>query len=195
MRNQLRTTELAHRADDFVCHFYEAHQLSIQAEGSQVLAVVAALTGREDFLIRTMITLREFPGRVMRRLGVGAGREGPPFGLADFVPLGGDERTWCAFGLIGRFWQRDYGLVPVASSEAFYQYMETGVPKLIMGFHVHADAQGRVVLTTETGIHCPDPDSLRRMSTYWFLIRPASGWIRRRLLRQIKMRAEARNAS
>lgn len=190
MFHLLATLPGAPGADAFVCHFHEAHQIPVRAEGGQVLAAVAAMSGREDAVIRALIAMREWPGRMRQRLGLGRGRVGAPFGLADFVPLGGDGHSWCAFGLAGRFWQADYGLVALDSAEAFYRHAQPGVAKLVLLFHVRQTGAGQVMLTTETGIHCPDPQARRWMTAYWWLIRPASGWIRQRMLRQIRRQAE-----
>lgn len=190
MCRQLAVLPAVPGADAFVCHFHEAHQLPIRADGRQVLAAVAAMSGREDAVIRALIAVREWPGRMRQRLGFGVGRRGAPFGLADFVPLGGDGSSWCAFGLAGRFWQADYGLVALESAEAFFRHADPAVPRLVLLFQVHPAGPGQVLLTTETGIHCPDPQARRRMAAYWWLIRPASGWVRQRLLRQIRRQAE-----
>ena len=43
-------------------------------------------------------------------------------------------------------------------------------------------------LTTQTRVHCLDADALRRFTSYWYLIRPVSGLIRRRMLKAIARR-------
>jgi hypothetical protein len=45
-------------------------------------------------------------------------------------------------------------------------------------------------LTTETRVACTDAASARRFARYWWLIRPASGTIRRSWLAAIKRRSE-----
>ena len=45
-------------------------------------------------------------------------------------------------------------------------------------------------LLTETRIFCPDTRSRMMFSLYWVAIRLASGWIRMRILRQLKRDAE-----
>jgi len=44
---------------------------------------------------------------------------------------------------------------------------------------------GRTRLLTETRVHCVDAGARRRFTPYWWLIRPVSGLIRRRLLARI----------
>ena len=47
------------------------------------------------------------------------------------------------------------------------------------------------LLSTETRVLAPDPGTRRAFATYWFFIRPASGAIRREVLRRVAHRAEA----
>ena len=56
--------------------------------------------------------------------------------------------------------------------------------RLALNFSVAQTDQGQT-LTTQTRVFCPDDESLRRFRPYWLLIRPASGFIRRRLLQRI----------
>ena len=53
---------------------------------------------------------------------------------------------------------------------------------------------GGTELTTETRVLCADAGARRRFLPYWYLIRPASGMIRRVMLREIRRSAEATEA-
>ena len=55
---------------------------------------------------------------------------------------------------------------------------------------VLTERDGWTTLTTRTRVFCPDRATRRRMLPYWTIIRPASGFIRGRMLRQVKRRAE-----
>ena len=113
----------------------------------------------------------------------------PAFGFDDFTLIGQTPDT-LVYGLIGRFWERDYGLRPVTSGEAFRHFAEPGTARLLLGFHVATEGAA-TRLTTLTRIHCPDAASLARMRPYWLLIRPVSGWIRHRMLARIDRAAQA----
>lgn len=76
-----------------------------------------------------MIALRELPARLMPR----DKPRPPPFGLHNFCLLEQDE-TALVYGLIGRFWQAEYGLVKVADGADFQAFAQPGVAKLALGY-------------------------------------------------------------
>ena len=170
--------------------FAERHCIDVGAPAAAVLDAALAVNLADDRFIGAFVALREWPARL-----VGARPKAKPrFGRDDFVLLGRDGDREIAYGLIGQFWRAAYGLVPVASADAFTAYREPGVPKLVMNFT--AEPHGDVTrLTTITRVSCPDDASRRRFTPYWWLIRPVSGLIRRRLLARIKMLAEQRAAT
>jgi hypothetical protein len=66
--------------------------------------------------------------------------------------------------------------------------------KLAIGFV--AEQLGEVtLLTTETRVYCPDRYSLIMFLPYWLIIRPVSGFLRRRALGTIRRIAESRAIS
>ncbi|MFO1340556.1 MAG: hypothetical protein U1F53_20430 [Burkholderiaceae bacterium] len=165
--------------------FEERHARLVAATPQATLAAAAAYRPSGDRLVGMFVALREAPGRLLARLG---GRNAlaarPSFGFDDFTPIG-EGPGWLAFGLVGRFWQADYGLRRLdGGGDAFRAFTEPGTARLLLGFQAEADgAQTR--LRTVTRVHCPDAQSQARMRRYWWLIRPVSGWIRRRMLAQI----------
>ncbi|HEX5737726.1 MAG TPA: hypothetical protein VFY22_04390 [Hydrogenophaga sp.] len=145
-------------------------------------AVVPALQV-EDPLIERAIALREWPGRLLQRMGVGGARlPTQAFGYHSFTPLGTVPDREVAYGLVGQFWQLDYGLIPVADTQAFERVQNE--PKLVLNVCVEPEAGG-CRLVTRTRVHCPNEALRRRFVPYWYVIRPVSGLIRRRLLAQI----------
>jgi hypothetical protein len=76
----------------------------------------------------------------------------------------------------------------MASFDAFH---EPGAAKLVLAFS--AEPGGRLTrLTTETRVHCLDRRALLSFAPYWLTIRLPSGLLRRRMLRAIKQRVEAK---
>jgi hypothetical protein len=139
-------------------------------------------------LIGSFIALRELPGRCLAALGRhNALARRAAFGFEDFTPIG-QGADWLAFGLVGRFWQADYGLRHVRDGNDFRCFAEPGTARLLLGFRTEPDGE-RTRLATVTRIHCPDAESLARMRRYWFVIRPVSGLIRRRMLARIDQAA------
>jgi hypothetical protein len=101
------------------------------------------------------------------------------------VLLGRDGDRELAFGLIGKFWQSDYGLATVDSADGFERFDEQGIAKLVLNISTEVVSDGRTKLMTETRVFCNDRKSIARFTPYWRLIRPVSGFIRRRLLARI----------
>ncbi|MCP1106577.1 hypothetical protein M6G53_14415 [Serratia nevei] len=166
--------------------FSERHAIVIAAPQARILAAVVAYDPKHDRFFRSMIALRELPGRLIPRRTPTP----PPFGLHNFCLLEQDEAA-LVYGLIGRFWQAKYGLEQVADGPAFLAFAQPGVAKLALGYAVAALPDGRCRLETETRIFCPDDASRRRFTPYWYTIRLVSGLIRRRMLRDIKTASEA----
>lgn len=140
----------------------------------------------DDPWMRGFVRLREAPGRWLAARGAATPfATRPAFGLGDFIPLGRDGDREVLFGLVGRFWRLDYGLVRLDGPEQYRRFAEHGVPKLALNVVAEPLPDGRVRLTTETRVYCNDLASRLRFAPYWFLIRPVSGLIRRRLLSRI----------
>ncbi|TCM17321.1 hypothetical protein EDF56_106438 [Novosphingobium sp. PhB165] len=118
--------------DDYLPQFQfsETHAATVKAGADAILDAVAAYRPESDPFFRAMIALRELPARLTGK------RRPEPFGMANFTLL---ERTpsGLVYGLVGQFWQADYGLHPVADGPAFKTFDEAGVPKLALGFDVH----------------------------------------------------------
>jgi len=164
--------------------FQERHERGLSGITAEraFAAVVPALQAK-DPLIEKAIALREWPGRLLQRMGAGGARlPARSFGFDSFTPLGAVPGREVAFGLVGQFWRLDYGLIPVADAQAFER--EQGEPKLVLDVCVAPEAGG-CRLVTRTRVHCPTEALRRRFVPYWYVIRPVSGLIRQRLLAQI----------
>ncbi|GKT18295.1 hypothetical protein AVHY2522_18260 [Acidovorax sp. SUPP2522] len=165
-------------------HFAEEHSRFIPAPPACVLDVVDRPDVVDDPIARSLIALREAPNRLAGRLGFASNlQHRPSFGFANFTFLGRDGDRELAYCLAGRFWQSDYGLVAVADATAFSALNPSGIAKLVMNFTVEAEGAG-TRLTTRTRVCCGDDATKRSFTPYWLLIRPASGLIRRRLLKR-----------
>ena len=167
--------------------FHEKHQLLTRADPAAMLDAALRPEVSDDPWTRRFIQLRELPDRVWGALGGSSGlRHRPAFGIHNFTPLGRNGDQEVAMGLVGKFWQADYGAVAIAGPEAFAKYPDLGVAKLVLNFSTEAADDGRTWLRTETRVFCNDRASLRRFTPYWWLIRPVSGLIRKRLLVRIR---------
>ncbi|MDR3480371.1 MAG: hypothetical protein P4L91_06610 [Burkholderiaceae bacterium] len=171
--------------------FSEKHGIAgIKAPVDVILAAIKNYDDRSDRVVNFLQATREVPSRIAAALGSkNALAERARFGLADFFQL---EETGneIALGLIGRFWKFDYGLVQIEDAGEFLNFAAPGYGKLVMVWSVVPAAGGQHQLLTETRVFCPDRQSRFLFSLYWIAIRLASGWIRTRVLAQLKSDAE-----
>jgi hypothetical protein len=167
--------------------FEEHHSLVIHSAPGKALDAAQTVALEPDPFIQRFIAVREFPARLMNRLGRPSPLPSRPFGGEDFTLLGRDADRELAFGLAGHFWRSNYGLQTLGDAAAFDRL--THLPKLVLNFSVEPLADGTHRLSTTTRVWCPDAASLRRFAPYWYLIRPVSGLIRQRLLQRIAAHA------
>ncbi|MDR2310147.1 MAG: hypothetical protein LBE54_04080 [Brucellaceae bacterium] len=169
--------------------FREVHFCVIMAKPSVVLHAAAAYQPETDPFFRKMIGLRELPMRIDARISGEQAEVAPPFGLHNFTLL--EQRDDAlVYGLIGRFWRLDFGLVPVGDGQAYRQFNKAGVAKLALVFSTASQGENITRLETETRVFCPDLASRLKFTPYWYLIRPVSGLIRGRILKSIKQASE-----
>lgn len=170
-----------------VYHFSEHHQIrGVVSTPALIFDAIRDYDDRRDPVLNALLKLREAPGRLLARFGVdSAMRQRERFGLKNFHVLeqAPDE---IAFGLMGRFWRANYGLTRIADTPAFLAHQEPGSAKLVMSYSLARTDDQSFTISTETRVWCADATARRAFLPYWLLIRPASGWIRRRILRQLK---------
>lgn len=165
--------------------FSERHTLNIAAPQAAVIAATHTYQPSSDPFFRHMIALRELP---MRARGWLRQRHATtaPFGIHNFTLLEQIENRELIFGLAGQFWKLDYGQTPIADGLDFLAFDQPGAAKLVLSFTADSLDTFQTRLTTETRVFCIDRQALRRFSPYWYLIRPVSGLIRRRMLAGIR---------
>ena len=166
--------------------FSERHATWVNASPREVLDVIMDYDFTADGFTAVLIALRRLPGRVLGKVLPHVAMP-ENFTMRTFTPLARDGDKEMAAGLVGRFWRLDGGLVPIVDGDAFLRYAEAGVPKLVMNFSAEPDGP-RTRLSTETRVYCPDPVSRVCFTPYWYVIRLASGLIRRRFLSRIRAR-------
>lgn len=166
--------------------FRERHNIDIAASAGLILDCAMNYRLKYDPLVRLAIGVRELPSRLSGR------SRRPPFDRDDFTFLGRKGDTALAFGLIGEFWNADYGLIPCHSAEDFRTSAYQDACKLVLSYTLRPLTRGTNRLTTETSVFCPTPTARRHFAPYWYLIRPVSGLIRRRMLAAVRKQAENR---
>lgn len=165
-------------------HFRERHARDVRASTADILDAVRSYRTQDDPFFRVMIGLRELPARISHRLSHRRPETKRPFGLEDFTLLEENDAE-IVYGLAGRFWRPDFGLLPLARGSTFIDLREPGTAKLALNFSIRAKERGLCELSTETRIVCVDADARTKLTPYWYLVRPVSGMIRRRTLASI----------
>ncbi|GJA56342.1 hypothetical protein KAM348_37650 [Aeromonas caviae] len=115
-------------------HFCEEHARDIAADPHTVIQAAANYRPEADPAFRHLIGLREVPMRLGHLLGRQQSACPPPFGLDRFVPLDSQDDNTLLYGLVGRFWRPDFGLVTMVDSQAYLDFAAPGVAKLALGF-------------------------------------------------------------
>lgn len=165
--------------------FTEQHTLEISAQASDVLRAAINYQPDNDPIIRAAIAIREFPNKIIGHIKRNSFPVKRPFSLRNFTLLDHLEDREVVFGLAGHFWQADYGQVLLQDREDFIRFNDHGAAKLALNFSVERLGDNRTRLTTETRVCCLDVEAKRQFTPYWYLIRPVSGLIRRRMLATI----------
>jgi hypothetical protein len=112
-----------------------------------------------------------------------------------FVLLAEDPGREIVLGVVGRFW-RPRGEVVRLDPDGFLGFDRPGYAKAAWSIAVRSDTRtGHTILVTETRVVATDAAARRRLRAYWALIRPFSGWVRRRMLALAKADAEGRGRS
>jgi hypothetical protein len=144
-------------------------------------------------LVFFMLTLRELPAILTgkaRRIQA----EQKPFlnqlYEGGFISLEETDNE-IVFGLVGQFWKLTGGKESsgVTNSQQFQAFHRTGFAKVAANLYVQPSGE-ETLLSTETRIWAPDPQTRRKFAAYWRIISIGSGWIRVFWLRAIKRRAE-----
>ncbi|MGV2124474.1 hypothetical protein ACQZ4R_15450 [Agrobacterium vitis] len=175
--------------------FREVHSCVIAASTGTVISAAADYSPEADPVFRKMIGLRELPTRFASFLKGTQAHLPPPFGLHNFTLLERRDGAELAYGLVGRFWRPDFGLVPIKDGGAFLRFDTPSVAKLVLGFSATGQADGTTLLVTETRVFCPDRACWLKFAPYWYVIRPVSGLIRHRILAAMKRASESASLS
>lgn len=170
--------------------FEERHDIMVRSSPAAILDAVGRMEPSNDAVIGTLLALRQLP----HRIGGGRGKVTEAFGLKNFTLLERSDQE-LVYGLVGRFWRLDFGLRTIRDGEAFRAFAEPGVAKLVMTFETQPLDGTRTRLVARTLVQGADRAARWPLTAYWAAIRPASGFIRRRMLHLVRRVAEAAPAA
>ena len=170
---------------------HEVHETWVPAPVDVVYDAVTQVTVRDVRLLLPLEVLRGLPRLLIGRRPF---RPDPSAALLEaftvgVILLGERPGTEIVAGAVGRFWRlvRNESAV-IRTLEEFLTFAEPGYAKAAVAFTVTPGREGSRVIT-ETRVVGTSRDATQAFRRYWFLIRPASGVIRRSWLAAIRRRA------
>jgi len=175
----------------------ERHSIVIRASAQATYDAIRTADLAAALPVRTLLAIRALPGALaagLRGLSSLQHRRSQRITLADFERarfsiLAENPPHEMLIGIVGAFWTSRGGLCDT-DAEHFRGPQETGTARAAWNFTVADLDDGHARLSTETRVQAADPKSLRRFRTYWLLVRPGSGLIRRYMLKAIRDEAE-----
>ena len=164
-------------------HFSEHHSLSMNGNLGDVFLAVESADLSDSLIAQILMTVwRSIAQLVLKE---------PPkrnMSVGDFALLKYSPPNFIARGLIGgKNRPRD---IHDVTAESFMAFNISGSIKLVWAFWLEDCSNGSVCVHTETRVYCTDNKTKLYFSFYWYLIRPWSGLIRRRMLVAIKRGVE-----
>jgi hypothetical protein len=172
--------------------FRERHERVIRAEPARIAAELPRVNFADSMLIGWLFALRALPARLLHGPDAAAALAPGPLGeffARAFVPLRNAGERGLVIGAVGEFWRAAGGIRAVAPA-AFSSDRTPGCARLAWAFDFEPLDAARTRVITETRIACNDAAALWPMRAYWWLIRPASGFVRRETLRLLAQRCE-----
>jgi len=176
----------------------------VEAPPEVTYAAITRTDALGDPLVRTLFRLRFAPQRIASRVQGKEAPEAVPSSMAfadvldhpeGFRSLGEDPPHELLSGLIGKLWQKDFGLCRFASAEEFRDFAEPGYAKTVADFSVRAYGDSRTLLSYEARTATTDDDAARKFRRYWLALKPGIAYVMAGALRLIKAEAERGAAS
>ncbi|ONI81303.1 hypothetical protein ALI144C_22555 [Actinosynnema sp. ALI-1.44] len=167
----------------------ERHELHIRQSPESVWTALTTLSPGELSTVRLLMGVRT----LLARPGTGFTAEAPSIldTMADrgWFELANEPHRHVVLGSISQFWRlRPEEWRRKCTPEQFRDYDEPGFAKSASVFELIPTANG-TLLRTETRVTAATAATRRKMLTYWRLIRPFSGAIRRVMLRAVARKA------
>ncbi|MBC2713665.1 MAG: hypothetical protein HGJ94_22545 [Desulfosarcina sp.] len=107
-----------------------------------------------------------------------------------FVMLGEKKEKEIVFGLVGEFWTFTAG-VQYLTPQNFNDFKKNGFAKAVANIALEPIKENHTKVITETRVQCYGKLSTILFRTYWTLIAPFSGLIRKEWLKTIKANSES----
>lgn len=176
-------------------NFREEHHLDMKASPEKIMQSILSYNTADDYFFTCAIKLRELPNRLFNKTKTVKADlsldnlKHENFSLDNFTLLERKNNQEVIYGLVGQLWKMDYGQFSLDDHQSFLTFNQPNCVKLILYFSIQERDKGYTRVTTETRVSCLDTNALLKFRPYWYLIRPISALIRRRMLSQIQKNA------
>ena len=180
--------------DEFLPQFEESKSYSviIQAPPDKVYEVLKKSNVADSWVIRFLFGLRSIPAILS---GQHKFNDRQTVTIEDitqsgFMLLGEKPGQELVIGVVGKFWKMSGNICKDVLPEQFKKFSLPGFSKAVWNFYLESHGTSETDLSTETRIHCTDPNSAKKFKRYWTVIAPFSGLIRHEMLKIVKRESE-----
>lgn len=164
------------------------YDILIQASPAESAAALEHIDFSGSKLTRLLLGLRTL-GR--RRAASNAGTQIERLRQAGFIMLANVPQREIVFGVVGRFWRPDSGIITGLSAEDILAFPTEGYSKALWNFAIIAESGQTTRVITETRVQTFGRTARILFRAYWLVIGPFSGLIRKEILASLKRKAEA----
>jgi hypothetical protein len=177
------------RIDEYAPEFdvRSAHQVTIARSMAETYAALLSTNFSDSKIIRGLMKLRGYGRETLKANTAQQLLENLRRG--GFLEIEVVPEEEIVFGIAGRFWRPDGGIINDLSREDFVEFKRPGYLKAVWNFSLAKLSENQTLLRTQTRVICYGSSAKWKFKIYWFFVGPFSGLIRTAMLRQVKARA------
>jgi hypothetical protein len=171
----------------------EKHAVEIAASSAEVYDALWTTDLGGSPVIKGLMGLRTLPSRLLGSEKTKASQRITLQVLIDagFGVLAEEPGREIVLGITGPFWRPLGNTLPFNKTD-FDGPVRPRVARAVWNFNAQQIGEKHTILTTETRVSCGDAASRLKFRSYWLVVRPFSGLIRRIMLKTIKRACEGR---
>lgn len=166
------------------------YDILVQASAADTATALQHMDFSKSRLTKLLLSLRTLS---RRRPGGETGTQVERLRRAGFAELANVPQVELVFGVVGRFWRLDSGIITGLSAEEILAFHAEGYAKALWNFTVVAESERRTRVITETRIQTFGRSAGWKFRAYWRVVGPFSGLIRKEILAMVKRDAEAKS--
>jgi hypothetical protein len=163
------------------------YDILVQASPAETAAALENTDFSESRLTKLLLGLRTL-GR--GRPDSSTGTQVERLRRAGFIELANVPQKEIVFGVVGRFWRPDSGIITGLSTEEFIDFHTEGCAKAVWNFAIAAESERLTRVITETRIQAFGRSARWKFRAYWQVVGLFSGIIRKEILALMKRKAE-----